>query len=67
MYGTMVFNLLNSNTWIGGGTLMNQITIAYMTTSNGSIALGGSLGMVRITTANGTDTFDAGSINILYE
>jgi hypothetical protein len=67
MYGTMVFNLLNSNTWIGGGTLMNQITTAYMTTSNGSIALGGSLGMVRITTANGTDTFDAGSINILYE
>ena len=67
MYGTMVFNLLNSNTWIGGGTLMNQITIAYMTTSNGSIALGGSLGMVRITTVNGTDTFDAGSINILYE
>ena len=67
MYGTMVFNLLGSNTWVGGGTLINQITTAYMTTSYGSIALGGVLGMVRITTVNGTDTFDAGSINILYE
>jgi hypothetical protein len=25
------------------------------------------LDRVRITTTNGTDTFDAGSINILYE
>jgi hypothetical protein len=27
----------------------------------------GTLDRVRITTVNGTDTFDAGSINILYE
>jgi hypothetical protein len=33
----------------------------------GFIALGGTLDRVRITTVNGTDTFDAGSINILYE
>ena len=26
MYGTMVFNLLSSNTWVGGGTLLNQIS-----------------------------------------
>lgn len=32
-----------------------------------SVALGGALDRVRITTVNGTDTFDAGSINILYE
>ncbi len=67
MHGTMVFSLLSSNTWVGGGTLINQVTNSYMTTSCGSIALGGVLGMVRITTANGTDTFDAGSINILFE
>jgi hypothetical protein len=29
--------------------------------------LGGVLTQVRITTVNGTDTFDAGSINIMYE
>lgn len=42
-------------------------TIAQTTTSSGSITLGGTLDRVRITTAGGTDTFDAGSINILYE
>jgi hypothetical protein len=35
--------------------------------SGGSIALGGVLDRVRLTTVNGTDVFDAGSINILYE
>lgn len=33
----------------------------------GSKTLSGTLDRVRITTANGTDTFTAGSINILYE
>jgi hypothetical protein len=33
----------------------------------GVISLGGTLDRVRITAANGTDTFDAGTINIIYE
>ena len=33
----------------------------------GSKSLSGTLDRVRITTVGGTDTFDAGSINILYE
>jgi hypothetical protein len=33
----------------------------------GSKTLSGTLDRVRITTVNGTDTFDAGTINILYE
>lgn len=33
----------------------------------GSKTLSGTLDRVRITTVNGTDTFDAGSINIIYE
>ena len=33
----------------------------------GTIALSSALDRVRITTVNGTDTFDAGSVNILYE
>jgi hypothetical protein len=57
---------VNSNTWV-----YTAITIPN-TTNNGSyaagnIALSGTLDRVRITTVNGTDTFDAGSINILYE
>ena len=35
--------------------------------SGGSIDLSATLDRVRITTVNGTDTFDAGSINIMYE
>lgn len=34
---------------------------------SGDLLLSGTLDRVRITTANGTDTFDAGTINILYE
>jgi|694.fasta_scaffold49366_4 hypothetical protein len=34
---------------------------------SGNKTLSGTLDRVRITTANGTDTFDAGTINILYE
>lgn len=34
---------------------------------SGSKTLSGTLDRVRITTVNGTDTFDAGTINILYE
>ena len=34
---------------------------------SGTVTLSGTLDRVRITTVNGTDTFDAGSINILYE
>jgi hypothetical protein len=30
-------------------------------------SLGGTLTQIRLTTVNGTDTFDAGSVNILYE
>jgi hypothetical protein len=41
------------------------VNIAYF--GSGTIALSGTLDRVRITTLNGTDTFDAGSINIMYE
>jgi hypothetical protein len=34
---------------------------------SGSLALSGALDRIRLTTANGTDTFDAGTINIQYE
>jgi hypothetical protein len=33
----------------------------------GVVTLSGALDRVRITTVSGTDTFDAGSINVLYE
>jgi hypothetical protein len=39
----------------------------YTLLGGGQIGLSGVLDRVRITTANGTDTFDLGTINILYE
>ena len=57
---------LTGNTWIECGMLVNT-TGDRSTNSGGTLALGGTLDRVRITTVNGTDTFDAGSINILYE
>jgi hypothetical protein len=33
----------------------------------GRVTLGGVLDGIRIITANGSDTFDAGSVNIIYE
>ena len=38
-----------------------------ITGGGGDVALSGTLDRVRITTVGGTDTFDAGSINIMYE
>jgi hypothetical protein len=66
MYGTMVLTLLGSNLWVGSGVLTEPVGArAYQT--SGSKTLSGTLDRVRITTVNGTDTFDAGSINIMYE
>lgn len=64
--GSFIFTALGSNTWTGIG-IVGQSDAARNQFSAGSIALGGTLDRVRITTVNGTDTFDAGSINILYE
>jgi hypothetical protein len=46
---------------------MGRSDAAAISVSAGSKALSDTLTQVRITTVNGTDTFDAGSINILFE
>ncbi len=66
VHGAIVLNLQTGNTWAAAGSFgRSDAASTYFT--NGSLALGGTLDRVRITTVNGTDTFDAGSINILYE
>jgi hypothetical protein len=64
--GNMILTLIGSNTWVCNYNGATSTTARSFTTA-GNIALSGSLDRVRITTVNGTDTFDAGSINILYE
>ena len=64
--GSVVFSNLSSNTWTCNG-LIAESGAAILSVLAGSKILSGTLDRVRITTANGTDTFDAGSINIMYE
>ena len=64
--GTAVVNLLGSNTWTQF-SLINHTGQAVLPYAAGIKALAATLDRVRITTVNGTDVFDAGSINILYE
>jgi hypothetical protein len=68
IYVTMVVQLVSGNNWLSThhGTF-NQSGAYYSVTGGGNVTLSGALDRVRITTVNGTDTFDAGSINILYE
>ena len=64
--GSLVLTLFSSNTWIGAG-VANRTNSGATVQMAGSLALGSTLDRLRITTVNGTDTFDAGSINIAYE
>jgi hypothetical protein len=62
--GSLILTTLGSNSWVGFGCLA---TGGDTRMTSGSKTLSDVLDRVRITTVNGTDTFDAGSINILYE
>jgi len=65
--GAARFNLLTGNTFAGEGTFYDSSGTQGIITLSGVKTLSSTLDRVRITTANGTDTFDAGTINILYE
>ena len=64
--GNLVLTTLGSNSWVISGVL-GQSGNARTVIVGGEITLSGTLDRVRITYSNGTDTFDAGSINIQYE
>ena len=69
--GVVQFVLLTGTTWVGTG-ILNITQAGNVGAQTMSVkTLSDTLTQVRITTVNGTDTFDtvpsAGSINILYE
>jgi len=66
MTGHVIITLVGSNLWIYSSTVA-RTNDGYAMMGSGTKTLSGTLDRVRITTVNGTDTFDAGSINILYE
>jgi hypothetical protein len=66
-YGQVVITEIGSNNWVATGSTYGGATTPRIRFTAGGIALGGTLDRVRITTTTGTPTFDAGSINIIYE
>ena len=75
--GTQAVNLIyanatlvsaGSNLWIYSlAGYLNASGTVYGMSAGGNKTLSGTLDRLRLTTVNGTDTFDAGSINIMYE
>lgn len=67
-YGAITFTNISANSWVGTITAgSNNSGNFRATTGGGSKTLSATLDRIRITTVNGTDTFDAGTINIIYE
>lgn len=64
--GNMTVCTAGSNTWVETSIISNNASNATCFGS-GFVALGGTLDRIRLTTVNGTDTFDAGSVNLLLE
>jgi hypothetical protein len=64
--GHCVLTNVSGNIWVGSSLLLSTGGAGFAIGAS-NIALSGTLDRVRITTVNGTDTFDAGTINIFYE
>lgn len=65
--GTITLVRNQSNTWNAQGSIGSEITTAITSTISGSKTLAGVLDRIRLITVNGTDLFDAGTINISWE
>ncbi|WP_395652467.1 hypothetical protein [Brevundimonas sp.] len=62
--GHMIITNISGNNWVSSHTTKRNTTTLVF--GGGDVSLGAVLTAVRITTSS-TDTFDAGSVNILYE
>jgi len=67
-HGSVTLTLEDSAnfTWVASG-VVGRSDVTAMNVCAGSKSLSAALDRVRITTVGGTETFDAGAINILYE
>lgn len=63
--GHIVFTNQSGNSWVSSGVTWSASTTVLQ--SAASVALSGTLDRIRITTVNGTDTFDGGSVSLLIE
>lgn len=65
--GISTFIKVSNNNWVGEYNGVSTGSTLFVHWASSSISLGGELDRVRLTTVNGTDTFDAGLVNIMYE
>ena len=63
--GICILTNISTNAWVLSGS--GKLTTTASFVSGGDKTLSSTLDRIRITTVNGTDTFDAGTINISYE
>ena len=63
--GAINFERIGGNSWVATGLFSGSP--GWTHTTAGVIGLAAALTRVRVTSSNGTDTFDAGFINVLYE
>jgi hypothetical protein len=63
--GLVQIMTVSSNAWVTSGVLIRSD--GFANSFGGNKTLSDVLDRIRITTVNGTDTFDAGTINIIYE
>jgi hypothetical protein len=65
-YGIYTITKLTGNTWVASFTGVDYGN-TFGAVAGGSIALGGTLDSLFIQTSGGVNTFDSGTVNIMYE
>ena len=69
-YGRYTLDLVGGNRYIGSGVFhVHQVGVAQYTmqSAGSSPVLSGPIDRIRIAVVGGANTFDSGSINIMYE
>jgi hypothetical protein len=66
-YGSAILTKVVDDKWVWSGSFARDDSVDTMNVVSGGVDLGTQLTQVRVTTFSGTDTFDAGTVNIMYE
>ncbi len=64
--GHIVLSNITGDTWVCSG-LLNRSGAGGVMMSAGTVSLGGALDRIQLTTNSGTSTFDAGTVNVMWE
>lgn len=65
--GRMTLQLASTAQWISDHTLASSTAAVAVLSGAGSVTLTGLLDRLRLTTVGGTNTFDGGSVSVIYE